>query len=125
MPRPGRRSDRLRQRSPRRTDPRLIPPPLPERPNRGPARRNPRGPPPADPTAPATDAPDAPIPGSYHPRYRRDRIEALLRATRGHTLETLRDVQADLCCAPAHALAGRLARLAPPPAVPEELRREL
>lgn len=73
----------------------------------------------------ANEAPDAPIPGSYHPRYRRDRIEALLRATRRHTLETLRDVQADLYSAPAHALAGRLARLAPPPAVPEELRREL
>ncbi len=73
----------------------------------------------------ANEAPDAPIPGSYHPRYRRERIEALLRATNEHTLETFRDIQADLYSAPAHALAGRLANLAPPSGIPDILWREL
>ena len=73
----------------------------------------------------ANEAPDAPIPGSYHPRYRRDRIEALLRATNEHTLETFRSVQADLYSAPAHALAGRVANPGPPPGVPDDLWREL
>ncbi len=73
----------------------------------------------------ANEAPDAPIPGSYHPRYRRDRIETLLRATNKHTLETFRGIQADLYSAPAHALARRLAGLGPPPGVPDDLWREL
>lgn len=73
----------------------------------------------------ANEAPDAPIPGSYHPRYRRDRIEALLQTTGKHTPETFRDIQADLYSAPAHALAGHLAGLGPPPGLPADLWREL
>ncbi len=75
--------------------------------------------------ASANESPGAPIPGSYHPRYRRDRIEALIRATDKHTPETFRDIQADLYSAPAHALAGRLARPAPAPGISGEVRREL
>lgn len=76
--------------------------------------------------ASANEAPDSgSIPGAYLPRYRRDRIEELLRATERHSLETFRKIQGDLYCAPAHTLAGKLARLASPTDVPEELLREL
>jgi penicillin amidase len=80
--------------------------------------------------ASANEAPEASpgaglIPGAYLPGYRKDRIEELLRATNNHTLETFREIQGDLYCAPTHALAGRLAQLDPPPAVPEGLPREL
>ena len=66
-----------------------------------------------------------PIPGSYLPGYRKARIEALLQATTKHTLESFRAMQGDLYCAPAHTLAGRLAKLDPPPRVPGWLLREL
>jgi len=65
------------------------------------------------------------IPGAYLPGYRKDRIEDLLRTTDRHTLETFRGIQGDLYCAPAHALAERLAKLDPPLGVPEGLLREL
>ena len=64
--------------------------------------------------ATANEAPDAgpvSIPGAYLPGYRKDRIEELLQYTPQHTLETLRTIQGDLYCAPAHALAEKLARL--------------
>ena len=66
-----------------------------------------------------------PIPGNYGPGYRKERIEALLRTTDRHTLESFRAIQGDLYSSPAHALAGKLARLDPPPEVPEWLLREL
>ena len=65
------------------------------------------------------------IPGAYLPGYRKARIEELLRATPRHTLETFGEIQADLYCAPAHALARRLAELEAPDNIPEGLAREL
>jgi penicillin amidase len=76
----------------------------------------------------ANEAPDTgpvSIPGAYLPGYRKDRIEALLRSTPRHALETFRAIQGDLYCAPAHALAQRLAKLNPPPKTPEGLPQEL
>jgi len=78
--------------------------------------------------ASANEAPDAvpvPIPGAYLPSYRKDRIEELLRSTLRHTLETFRAIQGDLYCAPAHALAEKLAKLKFPFRMPEGLSREL
>jgi penicillin amidase len=80
--------------------------------------------------ASANEAPEASlgadlIPGAYLPGYRKDRIEDLLRTADRHTLETFRGIQGDLYCAPAHALAERLAKLDPPLGVPEGLPREL
>jgi penicillin amidase len=66
-----------------------------------------------------------PIPGAYLPGYRKSRIEELLRATDKHTLETFRGIQGDLYCAPAHALARKLAKLDSPLGIPEGLSREL
>lgn len=65
------------------------------------------------------------IPGAYLPGYRKARIEALLQATAKHTLESFRAIQGDLYCVPAHTLAGRLAKLDPPPGVPAWLQEEL
>jgi penicillin G amidase len=65
------------------------------------------------------------IPGAYLPGYRKARIEELLRATPRHALETFRDIQADLHCAPAHALARRLAKPGASPNIPEGLLGEL
>ena len=65
------------------------------------------------------------IPGAYLPGYRKARIEELLRATPRHALETCRDIQADLHCAPAHALARRLAKPGASPNIPEGLLGEL
>ncbi|QIN79268.1 penicillin acylase family protein [Rubrobacter marinus] len=53
------------------------------------------------------------IPGYYLPPYRKDRISALLAATEKHSPESFWEIQGDLYCEPAHALATRLARLAP------------
>ncbi|MCA1728236.1 MAG: penicillin acylase family protein [Actinobacteria bacterium] len=78
--------------------------------------------------ASANEAPESgpvPIPGGYLPGYRKDRIEVLLRATGKHTLESFRVIQSDLYCAPAHALAGRLAKLSPPLKALSWLPREL
>jgi penicillin amidase len=78
--------------------------------------------------ASANEAPETgsdSIPGAYLPGYRKNRIEELIRAIGRHTLETFRNIQGDLYCAPAHALAARLAKLEPPPGVPEGLVREL
>ena len=79
--------------------------------------------------ASANEAPEAAdnvsIPGGYLPGYRKDRIEELLRSTPRHTPETFRMVQGDLYCAPAHALAEKLAKLNSPSKVPEGLSREL
>ena len=78
--------------------------------------------------ASANEAPAAgpvPIPGAYLPGYRKERIEELLRSTPRHTLETLRAIQGDLYCAPAHALAEKLAKLKFPFGMPEGLSREL
>lgn len=75
----------------------------------------------------ANEAPDAdsvPIPGGYLPGYRKDRIEELLRSTARHILEDFRAIQSDLYCAPAHALARRLAKLVPLPGAPGWLARE-
>lgn len=65
------------------------------------------------------------IPGYYLPPYRKDRISAKLRGTEKHSLESFRDIQADLYCEPAHALARRLSGLTPPPKGTEDLAREL
>jgi len=78
--------------------------------------------------ASANEPPEAgpvPIPGNYLPGYRKSRIEALIRATTKHTLESFRAMQGDLYCAPAHALAGRLAKLDPPAKAPVRLLKEL
>jgi penicillin amidase len=78
--------------------------------------------------ASANEAPDASpisVPGAYLPAYRKDRIEVLLRSTPRHTLETFRAIQGDLYCAPAHALAQRLAKLKFPFGMPEGLPWEL
>src|SRR5215210_2180276 len=76
--------------------------------------------------ASANEAPEADsIPGVYLPNYRKSRIEELLRDTGEHTLETFREIQGDLYCAPAHALAKRLARLDPTPGISKGLTREL
>jgi len=76
--------------------------------------------------ASANDDPgDERLPGSYLPTYRKDRIEALLRAGDGHSPETFRKMQGDLHCAPALALARRLAGLSAPEGVPESVHREL
>src|SRR5215204_4131286 len=76
--------------------------------------------------ASANEAPEGDtIPGAYLPGYRKDRIEELLRATDEHTLETFREIQGDLYCAPAHALARRLAKLNSPPEKADRLLREL
>jgi penicillin amidase len=80
--------------------------------------------------ASANEAPEAkpgadPIPGAYLPGYRKSRIEELLKATDKHTLETFRSIQGDLYCAPAHALARRLANLEALSGIPRELSREL
>ena len=76
--------------------------------------------------ASANEAPEADsIPGVYLPDYRKSRIEELLRDTGEHTLETFREIQGDLYCAPAHALAKRLARLDPTPSLSNGLTREL
>ena len=78
--------------------------------------------------ASANEAPETgsdPIPGAYLPGYRKNRIEELLRASDRHTLETFRSIQGDLYCAPARALAERLANLESPSGVPEGLTREL
>jgi penicillin G amidase len=76
--------------------------------------------------ASANEAPEGDtIPGAYLPGYRKDRIEELLRATDEHTLETFREIQGDLYCAPAHALARRLAKLNSPPEKVDWLLREL
>jgi penicillin amidase len=76
--------------------------------------------------ASANEAPEGDtIPGAYLPGYRKARIEELLRATDEHTLETFREIQGDLYCAPAHALARRLAKLNSPPEKADRLLREL
>jgi penicillin G amidase len=76
--------------------------------------------------ASANEAPEGDtIPGAYLPGYRKDRIGELLWATDDHTLETFREIQSDLYCAPAHALARRLAKLNPSPKASENLLREL
>nr|MBA4116407.1 penicillin acylase family protein [Rubrobacter sp.] len=78
--------------------------------------------------ASANETPEAgpvPIPGNYLPGYRKNRIEALLQATAKHTMESFRVMQSDLYCAPAHALADRLAKLDPPAKAPVWLLREL
>jgi penicillin G amidase len=76
--------------------------------------------------ASANEAPEGDtIPGAYLPGYRKDRIEELLRATDEHTLETFREIQGDLYCAPAHALAKRLAKLNSQPEKADRLLREL
>jgi penicillin amidase len=75
--------------------------------------------------APETGPGTEPVPGAYLSDYRKDRIAELLHATHKHTLETFRIIQGDLYCAPAHALAKRLAKLGPSPGVPERLSREL
>jgi penicillin G amidase len=78
--------------------------------------------------ASANEAPETgsySIPGAYLPGYRKSRIEELLRTGDRHTLETFRNIQGDLYCAPAHALAERLGRLHPPPGMPEGLTDEL
>ena len=76
--------------------------------------------------ASANEAPEGDtIPGAYLPGYRKDRIEELLRATDEHTPETFREIQGDLYCAPAHALARRLAKLNSPPEKAYRLLREL
>ena len=76
--------------------------------------------------ASANEAPEGDtIPGAYLPGYRKARIEELLRATDEHTLETFREIQGDLYCAPAHALARRLAKLNSPPEKAYRLLREL
>jgi penicillin amidase len=76
--------------------------------------------------ASANEAPEGDtIPGAYLPGYRKDRIEELLRATDGHTLETFREIQGDLYCAPAHTLAKRLAKLSPTSGAQENMLREL
>jgi penicillin amidase len=76
--------------------------------------------------ASANEAPEGDtIPGAYLPGYRKDRIGELLRATDEHTLGTFREIQGDLYCAPAHALARRLSGLNPSPKTPDNLLREL
>ena len=76
--------------------------------------------------ASANEAPEGDtIPGAYLPGYRKARIEELLQATDEHTLETFREIQGDLYCAPAHALARRLAKLNSPPEKAYRLLREL
>ncbi len=76
--------------------------------------------------ASANEAPEGDtIAGAYLPGYRKARIEELLRATDEHTLETFREIQGDLYCAPAHALARRLAKLNSPPEKADRLLREL
>ncbi|HEY6749802.1 MAG TPA: penicillin acylase family protein [Rubrobacteraceae bacterium] len=76
--------------------------------------------------ASANEAPEGDtIPGAYLPGYRKDRIEELLRATDGHTLETFREIQGDLYCAPAHTLAKWLAKLSPTSGAQENMLREL
>ena len=76
--------------------------------------------------ASANEAPEGDtIPGAYLPGYRKDRIEELLQATDEHTLETFREIQGDLYCAPAHTLARRLAKLNSPPEKAYRLLREL
>ena len=78
--------------------------------------------------ASANEIPEAgpvPIPGNYLPGYRKSRIEALIRSTGKHTLESFRAMQSDLYCTPAHVLAGRLAKLDPTAKVPVRLLREL
>ena len=76
--------------------------------------------------ASANEAPEGDtIPGAYLPGYRKDRIGELLRATDGHTLETFREIQGDLYCAPAHTLAKRLAKLSPSSEAQEHMLREL
>ena len=65
------------------------------------------------------------IPGYYLPPYRKNRIAQLLSATGAHTLESFRNIQGDLYCEPAHALARRLAGLAPPRGCGKDLMREL
>ena len=78
--------------------------------------------------ASANEDPDAgpvSIPGAYLPGYRKDRIEELLRSTPRHTLETFRAIQGDLYCAPAHALAEKLAKLSSPSRASGRLSREL
>ena len=64
-------------------------------------------------------------PRRLRPGYRKARIEELLRATAGHTTGSFREMQADLYCAPAHAVARKLGGLSPrndvPPRVLEEL----
>ncbi len=67
----------------------------------------------------------APIAGTYLLGYRKARIEALLRSGDAHTLERFREVQGDLHCAPAYALARRLSKTKHPPGVPEEITAEL
>jgi penicillin amidase len=76
--------------------------------------------------ASANEAPEGDtIAGAYLPGYRKARIEELLRATDEHSLETFREIQGDLYCAPAHALARRLAKLNSPPEKADRLLREL
>ncbi len=78
--------------------------------------------------ASANESPDAgpvSIPGAYLPGYRKDRIEDLLRSTPRHALETFRAIQGDLYCAPAHALAEKLAKLNSSSKIPEGLSQEL
>ncbi len=77
--------------------------------------------------ASANEAPAGPIsiPGAYLPGYRKDRIQELLRSMPRHTLETLHTIQSDLYCAPAHALAEKLAKLKLPFGMLEGFSREL
>src|SRR5919107_4260038 len=76
--------------------------------------------------ASANEAPEGDtIAGAYLPGYRKARIEELLRTTDEHSLETFREIQGDLYCAPAHALARRLAKLNSPPEKADRLLREL
>ena len=65
------------------------------------------------------------IPGSYLAPYRKGRISTLLTATEKHTLESFREIQGDLYCEPAHALARELSRLAPSRESGKEIMREL
>ena len=65
------------------------------------------------------------IPGGYDPGYRKARIKELLRAIPEHTPGSFREMQADLYCAPAHAVAKRLGDLSPSGDLPPYLRAEL
>lgn len=78
--------------------------------------------------ASANEAPNSgsvSIPGAYLPGYRKNRIEELLRSTPRHTLDTFRAIQGDLYCAPAQAIAKKLAKLKSPSKASSGLSREL
>jgi penicillin amidase len=78
--------------------------------------------------ASANEVPESgpvPIPGGYLPGYRKDRIEVLLEDTGKHTLQSFRDIQGDLYCAPAHALSRRLSRISGTHGIPQWVLRDL